>query len=181
MLDLRCLTELKNMLFWKQSCANVFWLECFLCTEQSRWRCMTGTGMAGDCKILIFHIHKQFNATTRFDMQTIQSPHPLIRIKTSLLEFKFVFPFLFFFVLFSSHFFLPSHDFIGDFTTSYRELARGQSQFNVYEVSHLAVPTVQQYVCSILKHGIPVWEISGSRDRYVWHFHHLTARLHCFP
>ncbi|XP_019736852.1 copine-5b isoform X3 [Hippocampus comes] len=26
------------------------------------------------------------------------------------------------------------HDFIGDFTTSYRELARGQSQFNVYEV-----------------------------------------------
>lgn len=29
----------------------------------------------------------------------------------------------------------PSHDFIGDFTTSYRELARGQSQFNVYEVS----------------------------------------------
>lgn len=30
----------------------------------------------------------------------------------------------------------PSHDFIGDFTTSYRELARGQSQFNVYEVSN---------------------------------------------
>uniref|UniRef100_A0AAQ4P5Z0 Copine Vb n=1 Tax=Gasterosteus aculeatus aculeatus TaxID=481459 RepID=A0AAQ4P5Z0_GASAC len=28
-----------------------------------------------------------------------------------------------------------SHDFIGDYTTSYRELARGQSQFNVYEVS----------------------------------------------
>uniref|UniRef100_A0A4W3GSZ4 Copine Va n=1 Tax=Callorhinchus milii TaxID=7868 RepID=A0A4W3GSZ4_CALMI len=28
-----------------------------------------------------------------------------------------------------------SHDFIGEFTTSYRELARGQSQFNVYEVS----------------------------------------------
>uniref|UniRef100_A0AAQ5Y0P6 VWFA domain-containing protein n=1 Tax=Amphiprion ocellaris TaxID=80972 RepID=A0AAQ5Y0P6_AMPOC len=27
-----------------------------------------------------------------------------------------------------------THDFIGDFTTSYRELARGQSQFNVYEV-----------------------------------------------
>ncbi|XP_078276856.1 copine-5-like isoform X5 [Rhinoraja longicauda] len=26
-----------------------------------------------------------------------------------------------------------SHDFIGEFTTSYRELARGQSQFNVYE------------------------------------------------
>lgn len=30
---------------------------------------------------------------------------------------------------------LNSHDFIGEFTTSYRELARGQSQFNVYEVS----------------------------------------------
>lgn len=30
--------------------------------------------------------------------------------------------------------FLCSHDFIGEFTTSYRELARGQSQFNIYEV-----------------------------------------------
>uniref|UniRef100_A0A8C1RHD1 Copine Va n=2 Tax=Cyprinus carpio TaxID=7962 RepID=A0A8C1RHD1_CYPCA len=30
-----------------------------------------------------------------------------------------------------------SHDFIGEFTTSYRELSRGQSQFNVYEVSSL--------------------------------------------
>uniref|UniRef100_A0A670YLC5 C2 domain-containing protein n=1 Tax=Pseudonaja textilis TaxID=8673 RepID=A0A670YLC5_PSETE len=28
-----------------------------------------------------------------------------------------------------------SHDFIGEFTTSYRELARGQSQFNVYELA----------------------------------------------
>uniref|UniRef100_A0A672SGQ3 Copine-5-like n=1 Tax=Sinocyclocheilus grahami TaxID=75366 RepID=A0A672SGQ3_SINGR len=27
-----------------------------------------------------------------------------------------------------------SHDFIGEFTTSYRELSRGQSQFNVFEV-----------------------------------------------
>ncbi|XP_062400574.1 copine-9-like [Sardina pilchardus] len=27
-----------------------------------------------------------------------------------------------------------SHDFIGEFTTSYREISRGQSQFNVYEV-----------------------------------------------
>lgn len=31
--------------------------------------------------------------------------------------------------------FLNSHDFIGEFSTSYRELSRGQSQFNVYEVS----------------------------------------------
>lgn len=30
---------------------------------------------------------------------------------------------------------LASHDFIGEFSTSYRELSRGQSQFNVYEVS----------------------------------------------
>ncbi|KAG5830417.1 hypothetical protein ANANG_G00310390 [Anguilla anguilla] len=29
---------------------------------------------------------------------------------------------------------IASHDFIGEFTTSYRELSRGQSQFNVYEV-----------------------------------------------
>lgn len=28
-----------------------------------------------------------------------------------------------------------SHDFIGEFSTSYRELSRGQSQFNMYEVS----------------------------------------------
>uniref|UniRef100_A0A8D3EB75 Copine Vb n=1 Tax=Scophthalmus maximus TaxID=52904 RepID=A0A8D3EB75_SCOMX len=37
-----------------------------------------------------------------------------------------------------------SHDFIGDFTTSYRELARGQSQFNVYEVSHPSHATLQR-------------------------------------
>ncbi|XP_069916097.1 uncharacterized protein [Oryctolagus cuniculus] len=29
---------------------------------------------------------------------------------------------------------VPRHDIIGEFTTSYRELSRGQSQFNVYEV-----------------------------------------------
>uniref|UniRef100_A0A8C7H6J3 Copine 8 n=1 Tax=Oncorhynchus kisutch TaxID=8019 RepID=A0A8C7H6J3_ONCKI len=29
---------------------------------------------------------------------------------------------------------VSTHDFIGEFTTSYRELSRGQSQFNVYEV-----------------------------------------------
>uniref|UniRef100_A0A3Q4HAN1 Copine Vb n=1 Tax=Neolamprologus brichardi TaxID=32507 RepID=A0A3Q4HAN1_NEOBR len=36
-----------------------------------------------------------------------------------------------------------SHDFIGDFTTSYRELARGQSQFNVYEV----IPAFSPFKC----------------------------------
>lgn len=36
-----------------------------------------------------------------------------------------------------THFSVPSnsHDFIGEFTTSYKELCRGQSQLNVYEVS----------------------------------------------
>ncbi|TWW56353.1 Copine-9 [Takifugu flavidus] len=31
-----------------------------------------------------------------------------------------------------------SHDFIGEFTTSYRELSRGQNQFSVYEVTLLS-------------------------------------------
>lgn len=51
--------------------------------------------------------------------------------------------------------FLPSHshDFIGDFTTSYRELARGQSQFNVYEVSHPSHATLQ-------RSGVPKHRVS---------------------
>uniref|UniRef100_A0A8C8F4Z3 C2 domain-containing protein n=1 Tax=Oncorhynchus tshawytscha TaxID=74940 RepID=A0A8C8F4Z3_ONCTS len=32
-----------------------------------------------------------------------------------------------------------SHDFIGEFTTSYRDFSRGQNQFNVYEVSHICL------------------------------------------
>lgn len=40
--------------------------------------------------------------------------------------------------------FFFSHDFIGDYTTSYRELARGQSQFNVYEVS-----VATDFICDI--------------------------------
>uniref|UniRef100_A0A671YXZ4 Copine Va n=1 Tax=Sparus aurata TaxID=8175 RepID=A0A671YXZ4_SPAAU len=34
-----------------------------------------------------------------------------------------------------THSLLKDHDFIGEFTTSYKELCRGQSQLNVYEVS----------------------------------------------
>uniref|UniRef100_G3PBL8 Copine family member 9 n=1 Tax=Gasterosteus aculeatus aculeatus TaxID=481459 RepID=G3PBL8_GASAC len=34
-----------------------------------------------------------------------------------------------------------SHDFIGEFTTSYREVSRGQSQFNVYEVKRNFIKT----------------------------------------
>uniref|UniRef100_A0A7N6A360 Copine Vb n=1 Tax=Anabas testudineus TaxID=64144 RepID=A0A7N6A360_ANATE len=49
-----------------------------------------------------------------------------------------------------------SHDFIGDFTTSYRELARGQSQFNVYEVSNPSVFVLQHCVWRLLRYGIPV-------------------------
>uniref|UniRef100_A0A4W5NSF5 Copine 8 n=1 Tax=Hucho hucho TaxID=62062 RepID=A0A4W5NSF5_9TELE len=40
-----------------------------------------------------------------------------------------------------------SHDFIGEFSTSYRELSRGQSQFNVYEVS--PVPSLYQYCLQV--------------------------------
>lgn len=40
---------------------------------------------------------------------------------------------------------ISSHDFIGEFTTSYRELSRGQSQFNVYEVGSVCMYV---YVCS---------------------------------
>uniref|UniRef100_A0A665WA08 Copine Vb n=1 Tax=Echeneis naucrates TaxID=173247 RepID=A0A665WA08_ECHNA len=44
-----------------------------------------------------------------------------------------------------------SHDFIGDFTTSYRELARGQSQFNVYEVSNSSSSTTKnKKLCSVI-------------------------------
>ncbi|XP_033939918.1 copine-9-like isoform X1 [Pseudochaenichthys georgianus] len=42
-----------------------------------------------------------------------------------------------------------SHDFIGEFTTSYRELSRGQSQFNVYEVlNHKKKGKKKKYVNS---------------------------------
>lgn len=40
-----------------------------------------------------------------------------------------------------------SHDFIGEFTTSYRELSRGQSQFNVYEVKGTSCPLRSLHLC----------------------------------
>uniref|UniRef100_A0A674BBP5 Copine Vb n=1 Tax=Salmo trutta TaxID=8032 RepID=A0A674BBP5_SALTR len=43
-----------------------------------------------------------------------------------------------------------SHDFIGEFTTSYRELARGQSQFNVYEVSVVTCTSLVDFSLSLL-------------------------------
>ncbi|GAB1300812.1 Copine-5 [Apodemus speciosus] len=50
-----------------------------------------------------------------------------------------------------------SHDFIGEFTTSYRELARGQSQFNIYE---MVTTTYRPYQMSRVKGVTPV-VISG--------------------
>uniref|UniRef100_A0A8C5RZ83 Copine 8 n=1 Tax=Laticauda laticaudata TaxID=8630 RepID=A0A8C5RZ83_LATLA len=43
-----------------------------------------------------------------------------------------------------------SHDFIGEFTTSYRELSRGQSQFNVYEVMIYFIDFFSYYILYIL-------------------------------
>uniref|UniRef100_A0A671YT20 Copine 8 n=1 Tax=Sparus aurata TaxID=8175 RepID=A0A671YT20_SPAAU len=61
-----------------------------------------------------------------------------------------------------------SHDFIGEFSTSYRELSRGQSQFNVYEVSlcvtllsflvdieHNIIPTSSDCVFPLSQTGNP--------------------------
>ncbi|KAF3860022.1 hypothetical protein F7725_000277 [Dissostichus mawsoni] len=41
-----------------------------------------------------------------------------------------------------------SHDFIGEFTTSYRELSRGQNQFNVYEVLNPRRKAKKKYINS---------------------------------
>uniref|UniRef100_A0AAZ1X8I1 C2 domain-containing protein n=1 Tax=Oreochromis aureus TaxID=47969 RepID=A0AAZ1X8I1_OREAU len=52
-----------------------------------------------------------------------------------------------------------SHDFIGEFTTSYRELSRGQSQFNVYEVKKMKTKKRQ------------------SATRNTFHFGHKTTKV----
>ncbi|KAK2113625.1 hypothetical protein P7K49_007891 [Saguinus oedipus] len=59
------------------------------------------------------------------------------------------------------------HDFIGEFTTSYRELARGQSQFNIYEKlprweaealsSHIGRPSGGKELGSGSPRRRPVW------------------------
>lgn len=53
-------------------------------------------------------------------------------------NWSLIFSFLVAFSLTSVYLHLPSgfcsHDFIGEFTTSYKELCRGQGQSNVYEV-----------------------------------------------
>lgn len=68
-----------------------------------------------------------------------------------------------------------SHDFIGDFTTSYRELARGQSQFNVYEVSDSSVCTVSvQLWINCAVHNSDKSNISISYVK----FRHLPLPLH---
>lgn len=72
-------------------------------------------------------------------------------------------------LLFLSSYSSFSHDFIGDFTTSYRELARGQSQFNVYEVGNSSVCStfVGSYNPKPSTLSTPV-SISD-----MWHFHPL--------
>ncbi|MGH0135367.1 UNVERIFIED_CONTAM: hypothetical protein FKN15_075444 [Acipenser sinensis] len=70
-----------------------------------------------------------------------------------------------------------SHDFIGEFTTSYRELARGQSQFNVYEVTARETGlSVQVYQCCLSGHsegdrslcaGVPMLSLRSQRGRQV--------------
>lgn len=64
--------------------------------------------------------------------------------------------------------FVCSHDFIGEFTTSYRELSRGQNQFNVYEVRNdLGV------VCCFLLLSSPCNSNSGEFD--------ILTLLFCSP
>lgn len=125
----------------------------FFSPEQSRWRCTIGTEMAGECDCNLqlnkYELKRELSLRLKFfrnisdnlSQSSILSP-------TSVLLFV---PDIFFSLFIP----FPSHDFIGDFTTSYRELARGQSQFNVYEVSNASVFIVQQHVCRLLRSGIP--------------------------
>lgn len=66
---------------------------------------------------------------------------------------------------FLSHF--SSHDFIGEFTTSYKELCRGQSQLNVYEVSadkdsRCHDQSLCLSDCYIVRHQARKWRLTGS-------------------
>lgn len=70
--------------------------------------------------------------------------------------------------------FVCSHDFIGEFTTSYRELSRGQSQFNVYEVEallSLPVPPLL-HVCHKFLSGLLLLKVlnpkkKGKKKKYI--------------
>lgn len=80
---------------------------------------MTGTEMGGECVfVCLFHAYKILSNPPE------QHFSPKYLLSMFLACNRNV-----------STFVHCSHDFIGDYTTSYRELARGQSQFNVYEVS----------------------------------------------
>lgn len=54
-----------------------------------------------------------------------------------------------------------SHDFIGEFTTSYRELSRGQNQFNVYEVRPRWTPFLPFVAELSLVYASPSWRRRG--------------------
>lgn len=133
---------------WKNTVA----LTRFSPTEQSRWRCTTGTEMAGECVSRTHCINCKFSIKSKIENPTTVKRKTYFSLyDTESLShqssgaifchhspyFSFFSTWFFFSIYILTDVFVdaPSHDFIGDFTTSYRELARGQSQFNVYEVS----------------------------------------------
>uniref|UniRef100_A0A4W6D9N6 Copine family member 9 n=1 Tax=Lates calcarifer TaxID=8187 RepID=A0A4W6D9N6_LATCA len=54
-----------------------------------------------------------------------------------------------------------SHDFIGEFTTSYRELSRGQNQFNVYEVTLLSFKVESEYTFPTSLHYMSPYQMNA--------------------
>lgn len=67
--------------------------------------------------------------------------------------------FVVFFIFATFHLFSSSHDFIGEFTTSYKELCRGQGQSNVYEVSG-ENDRLRSHPFSLLSHDFYLrWEL----------------------
>uniref|UniRef100_A0A4W4G6T9 C2 domain-containing protein n=1 Tax=Electrophorus electricus TaxID=8005 RepID=A0A4W4G6T9_ELEEL len=70
-----------------------------------------------------------------------------------------------------------SHDFIGEFSTSYRELSRGQSQFNVYEVRpHIYLGSSHN---SLLSRGGGVTLLSFLVDIEVTFLDYIKGGLFC--
>lgn len=92
------------------------------------------------------HIGCLFGSMKRFAFKIHTCQALIIKGNVSsntIFSYIHILPLLFLCVFLAS---LCSHDFIGEFSTSYRELSRGQSQFNVYEVS-LCVSSRVLYMC----------------------------------
>lgn len=112
----------------------LFSLMCFI--GRSSWRCMTGTETGGNehththtrvyCICLCFkvYIHDYVSCGGIHALTFIFHPSRLCLLYPNKL-----------FVMLFFHLFFTSHDFIGEFTTSFKELCRGENQLNVYEVS----------------------------------------------